>query len=423
MKRLLLIGAWLLLSAFGPAPRIFDPLTAPGAPPPPPGPCTLLVFMDGTSNNPATNTNVYKLFTAVVADRTKTGARDTAAFYIEGVGTGLRFIGAATGWGLSYRVRQAHAWLMQTWRPDDRIVIFGFSRGAFSARALAGMLEYAGLPAEPVTDRRQAQAMADALFAAVKQDGAPAAQRRESVLETLKRNHFPPLKPHVPVAFMGLWDTVEAMGNPLAGRNPYDLPNANYGDQLCNVAKAAHALSADDNRNRSYRPVLLTGAHLLADCPDAGDIDARVSEVWFTGAHSDVGGKETKKYAGWKLGGVALNWMLAEAAPLQLFGDITPFPQDPLAISGNGQAAFSDLKAMSRTLAIQQRIVDGLYLAGYIAVHQSVIDNLKARQRQPYEFDWAATFPKCFDRTGPTAIFREQPGCRIRRVNTPPAQP
>lgn len=415
MKRLLLIGTWLLLSAFGPAPRIFDPLAAPGAPPPS-GPRTLLVFMDGTRNDPGSNTNVYKLFRAVVTDRATTGRVDTAAFYIEGVGTGADIAGAVAGVGFAQRVQQAYAWLLRTWRPGDHIAIFGFSRGAYSGRAVAGMLEYGGLPAQPIADRDRSVAMASSLFFAIKERKASAARRLQKAREVAANKGYPVLTPHIPVTFMGLWDTVEALGDPFDGANLYDLPNTRYGDQLCNVEHAAHAISADDNRNRTYRPVLLTGGHLLADCPGGagnGVIDTRVDEVWFTGAHSDVGGSEAGSYRQRQLGGVTLNWMLSRATALVLLPGAAPFPARPLDSSGDGYRSAPIGGRLARTLAIRQRMTDGLYRSGHVVIHQSVVDNLAARRRAPYELDWAGQFPECFQSSGTTALYRNGPGCRI----------
>jgi uncharacterized protein (DUF2235 family) len=255
-----------------------------------------------------------------------------------------------------------------------------------------------------VTDRKQAQAMADHLFTAVKAKEAKAADRRGRVQATLQKYHHPAMVARVPVMFLGLWDTVEAMGNPLAGSNPYDLPSKNYGDQLCNVTRAAHALSADDNRNRSYRPVLLTGAHLLADCPDAGGIDAGVSEVWFTGDHSDIGGKEAGKHKNRQLGGVTLNWMLAAAAPFDLLPGHAPFPQTPDAVSGNGQDSLPDGKAQARAAAIRLRTADRLYRSAMIDVPASVLLNLEVRPRAGHEFEWGRQLPRLFpegQRQGP----------------------
>jgi uncharacterized protein (DUF2235 family) len=423
MRHLWLLGVWFFLSAFGPSPQLFDP---------PPGdpaqPRTLLVFLDGTRNDQASNTNVHKLYDAVVTARTAAGKTDTAAFYIEGVGTGYRLIGAATGWGISYRVRQAYAWLLQRWRPGDRIAIFGFSRGAYSARILASLLQHAGLPAQPLTDRQRALAMADVLFDAVKQRKATAATRMDNARRAAMRRRYPPLQAHVPIAFMGLWDTVEALGDPTDDPALVDLPNTRYGDQLCNVERAAHAVAADDNRATVYRPVLLTGAHLLADCPQGpgtGGIDARVEEVWFTGAHSDVGGSEVGDYAKRRLGGVTLNWMLAEPGAADLLAGIAPFPANPADVSGNGYDATKPIgKPISRTLAVRQRTIDHLYNAGRIKVHSSVIQNLAKRPRALHELDWASLFPACFATAGGRATFRpDQPCCPLGVVADPALPP
>lgn len=107
----------------------------------------LAVFFDGTWNEPNDRTNVYELYKAAP----ETSTQET--LYIEGVGTqgqGLwaaidKFMGGAFGAGLSANIRQGYRWLCQRHQPGDRIFLFGFSRGAYSARSLAGMVRKCGL--------------------------------------------------------------------------------------------------------------------------------------------------------------------------------------------------------------------------------------------------------------------------------------
>ena len=133
----------------------------------------------------------------------------------------------------------------------------------------------------------------------------------------------------VEVDALVLWDTVEALGLPDYGailrakltnvqaRINIDVPNNRYGDQLCNVKRAYQALSLDDNRERIFTPLPLTRKHLFYDCGGRFSMQAatgsktliapdRLQEVWFSGAHSDVGGG----YENSALSGVSLNWML-----------------------------------------------------------------------------------------------------------------
>src|SRR5690606_14397003 len=91
-------------------------------------------------------------------------------FYVEGIGAEDKLVGAATGWGFRYRIKQAYAYLLMNHHEQDRIFLFGFSRGAYSARVLASLLHYGGLPVEPVAREAQARRIADVTFNAYKGD-------------------------------------------------------------------------------------------------------------------------------------------------------------------------------------------------------------------------------------------------------------
>lgn len=303
-------------------------------------PRNIAIFFDGTYNHAGSGTNV-----AVLHDWLRGQSHDIGLFYIEGVGAHGKIIGMAMAWGIGYRVRQAYTYLLENYRDGDNIYLFGFSRGAYSARILAAMLYHAGLPLHAISPA-QAQDLSETIYTAFKGDMS-SADRIASTASAASRAGGGTMRA-VPVRFMGLWDTVEALGWPDYEEN-VDVPNPRYGDQLCNVQQAAHAVSLDDNRARIFTPILLTRHHLLRDCgrggvPDdaaqrADIINGKVNEVYFAGAHADVGGGYDDGVG--KLSGVSLNWMLGQALKAGLLPDhadnaaITPptFPADPLAPS------------------------------------------------------------------------------------------
>src|SRR5258706_3396704 len=116
----------------------------------------LALFFDGTWNRPEDNTNVWRL-ALMLADKGEDGVPQEK-FYDEGVGTHLvdRFTGGAFGYGLSENVRGGYRWLMEHYNPGDEIFLFGFSRGAFTARSLAGVIARCGLlkPDAPIGFRQ-----------------------------------------------------------------------------------------------------------------------------------------------------------------------------------------------------------------------------------------------------------------------------
>jgi hypothetical protein len=197
--------------------------------------------------------------------------------YLAGVGSvgaGLkRAWQGATGTGTTERILEAYRFLADRWRPRDRIFGFGFSRGAFAVRSLAGLIRHCGLPAQGTCD----QAWLDDVYAAYR--------TRDGSQSPLKAHECPA------VEFLGLWDTVGALA--------FRASLAAFHDTSpTNVQRVAHALAMDERR-AAFEPEFWAGS------PGHGRID----EIWFPGAHSNIGGG----YANEQLSNVALAWVIAEA--------------------------------------------------------------------------------------------------------------
>lgn len=283
----------------------------------------IAVFFDGTHNAVASDTNIKRLHALTVLQN----RNDISALYVEGVGIGSDVTGMGTGLGLKPRVVLAYQFVLENYSKGDRVHIFGFSRGAFQARVLASMLYHAGLPR---VEGMASDELAEKVFDIVKHipsDTEIENGRLKTVHEALVKLKAERYSP-VAVETLGLWDTVEALGLPdwgdriaakLGGPGmavDVDAPNPRYGDQLCNVRNAHHALSIDDNRQWIFTPLLLTRKHLIAHCPPPSAEFPRVNinEVWFSGAHSDVGGG----YSDSLLSGVSLNWMIDQLRSTRL---------------------------------------------------------------------------------------------------------
>jgi uncharacterized protein (DUF2235 family) len=110
-----------------------------------PGGKRIALFLDGTWNTVSDNTNIWRM-RALCAETSIDGARQTI-YYDQGVGTrfGEYFCGGMFGYGLDRNVRAAYRWLIETYSPGDDIFLFGFSRGAFTARSLTGLIARCGL--------------------------------------------------------------------------------------------------------------------------------------------------------------------------------------------------------------------------------------------------------------------------------------
>jgi uncharacterized protein (DUF2235 family) len=211
------------------------------------------------------------------------------------------------GWGLETNVRQLYLKLAELYDPDDKVFLFGFSRGAFTVRALAALTWRYGLPATRDTAAaRRLFAKAWRLF----RDEYP----DEGGIKAEAASRFrgqPAVRP-CPIHFLGLWDTVKSYG----GLRPVMLPHLRHNPSVTTVR---HALAIDEQRG--WFDVTTWGALDSDKEADAGmsrldESTVRaigsqdVAEVWFTGCHADVGGGAGNEYTS----DIALRWMLGEAA-------------------------------------------------------------------------------------------------------------
>jgi uncharacterized protein (DUF2235 family) len=301
----------------------------------------IVIFFDGTANDEGSDTNVKRLHSLItLQDR-----GDIASLYVLGVGTNLDPLGAITGSGINARVKLAYEFILNHYQRKtektqaDEIYIFGFSRGSFGARILVTMLNFAGIVEEKpeanqlrkFTSTELADVVHELTFPGFGQgDADRTAHRSEKLAADLRGRGLRSVGENgdiaVPVKALGIWDSVEALGPPPVMENlkiqflsappvvNLDEPNRRYGEKLCNVERAFHAMSIDDNRATIFTPLLLSRVHMFEGCPkgkgmldDDRNIKAEaLQEVWFSGAHSDVGGG----YANGALSGVSLNWML-----------------------------------------------------------------------------------------------------------------
>lgn len=234
----------------------------------------LALFFDGTWNEPNDRTNAYLLY------KLAPEMDDQETLYVQGVGTqgdGLfalanKFFGGAFGDGLSANIKSGYAWLCQRYRTGASIYIFGFSRGAYSARSLAGLIRKCGL----VNDWSDASV-----------DQAYGIYRDQSVgpSDDSVQAYGKQFSREVDVAFIGVWDTVGELGIPIDG-----LPVPGFSSYyrfhdttLSNTTKAAyHAIAANEFRSL-YKPTLWTPG---TDNRGALPLEQR----WFAGAHANVGG-------------------------------------------------------------------------------------------------------------------------------------
>jgi len=248
---------------------------------------------DGTWDSAQNATNVYTLFKAIPI------ASDQVPFYDDGVGADGTLIeklfGGAFGDGLFQKIMDGYTKIAHVYEQDDDIFIFGFSRGAYTARSLAGMIAVCGLPTASFDD-----ALVTGAFNAYRETDP---NKRATLLAGLAQYNLYNAK----LKMVGVWDTVGSLGIPaLLG----DVDPIRYGFLDTNlhpdVLNAYQALAIDERR-REFPPTLWT--------PPCPPVSSQVLEqVWFCGVHCDVGGG----YPETGLSDITLSWMMGKAKNLGL---------------------------------------------------------------------------------------------------------
>ncbi len=313
----------------------------------------IIICCDGTGNEYSeNNTNVVGTFASVVRDTNQ------IAFYDTGVGTfnplGMSFgpvsktlgnaLGNGFGYGVKQNVQEAYTYLMDRYEEGDNVYIFGFSRGAYTARVIVGMLHKCGL----------LQKGSKNLIPSVMKMNF--GDKPDHLVKGFKRDFCHECKPH----FVGVWDTVASIGN--------WHPTRHFKDDILNhdVKYGFHAVSIDEHRKKF--PVSLWDESQKA-------AHQTIEQVWFPGVHSDVGGWYNER----GLSDSALRWMLtnAEKCGLRLKdGWETNLKCNPLGPIHNSRSGF--WKVWKR---VQRVIPEGAI------IHESVITRME-------KSDYKAPLPK-----------------------------
>jgi uncharacterized protein (DUF2235 family) len=228
-------------------------------------PKNIAVFIDGTDDGfqsgAANNSNVGLLYEACFNDERQ------FKFYSDGPGYGGHLLASAVGTGVNTRVQRGYDWCAENYEDGDQIFLFGFSRGAFAARSVAGMIRAVGLLT------KDKLSMEDAAFAAYQN-----AKNNPAAAAAFKAANSREVKVH----FIGVWDTVGSVAVPLAlTLNSIQLApfhDVSFGPHIEN---AFHAVSIDEER-WDFQPTYFQ--------PYDVQPGQTIDEVFFPGVHSDVGG-------------------------------------------------------------------------------------------------------------------------------------
>lgn len=272
-----------------------------------------LVFVcDGTlsSLRSGEETNVGQLFRYLsqpVADQQQIVRYDPG---VQGSGW-RKWLNAASGQGVNRSIRAGYAFLAQHYQPGDRIYLFGYSRGAYAVRSLAGMIGRVGLLLPKYATTRYV----DLAFRFYEVGSNSPARRHFSAHRC---------QPDVTIEMLGIWDTVKSLGLPYPLLNRLAPMATDFHDDRLgsHILHGYHALGIDEDR-ASYAPLLWRRS---------ADWHGRLEQVWFPGSHPDVGGDVRGFPQGRSLGNLSLNWMLTRAERHGLLlpdNWRTQFPQDP----------------------------------------------------------------------------------------------
>jgi uncharacterized protein (DUF2235 family) len=248
----------------------------------------IILCTDGTWDNTTDGTNVVKM------SRMLLRTSQQVVFYDDGVGVDgselQKLMGGAMGDGIFQKVKNGYSQVAQVYEPGDSLFLFGFSRGAYTARSIAGMIALCGLPAGGFDDN-----LVEVAFNAYRNPS-----QRAALLATLARYQLD----DAPITMVGVWDTVGALGIPaLFGGVEADyqfLSTSLHPD----VKNAYHAVSIDERR--AQFPATLWQP---SDPPVPGQT---LQQVYFAGVHCDVGGG----YPETQLSDITFGWMAGKARAL-----------------------------------------------------------------------------------------------------------
>lgn len=358
----------------------------------------IVLLSDGTGNSSAKlmKTNVWRMYEAL-----DLATNQQIALYDNGVGTSsfkpLAILGGALGFGLKRNVLDLYTFACRNFQgatatqDADRLFAFGFSRGAFTIRVLVGLIGQEGLITG--VHGRELERRARWAYRAYRRNFNPTGGLvmplrwlRDGLLSWWERRsgHQPysnasNVKPEV--AFVGLWDTVDAYGLPIdemtRGWDRWVWPLSMCARRMpTNVTKVCHAMALDDERH-TFHPVLLDESTQ----PAAATTDAEsVTQVWFSGVHSNVGGG----YPDDSLAHVSLQWMANEARKqgLSLLPVVTALwdahvnPHGPLYDSRRGLGSY--YRYNPRLVAKLSDDRDNGVLVALPKIHDSVFQRINA---------------------------------------------
>jgi uncharacterized protein (DUF2235 family) len=356
----------------------------------------LLVFLDGTWNAVGSNTNVWRMKSLCASKGTQ--GEEQRVYYDIGVNG---FWGGTVGKGLSDNVREAYEWLMDNYDEGDDIFVFGFSRGAYTARSVAGLISKHGLlkPGSPLgtgqlfarykrSDDRTLWKLLELQVAGTLNDA------------TLEERWLMKYSQPVHIKMVGVWDTVGTVGVPLfsfegISRSTFGFLHTGL---RVSIDNGYHALAIDEHR-KDFAPTLWTVRKPLD--PDAVMAKPRtiesVEQRWFAGAHANVGGGCESDI----LAQAPLRWMMKKASghglafrqDVEIDGDLLTAPvSDSYKEFAKGVYSRVYSRFYREMGGEPKKLDDGTHTTVNETIDSSVFDRWRqsAEYRPPTVVEWAA---------------------------------
>lgn len=318
----------------------------------------IVICADGTWNRPEKDlkkdfpTNVLKLARSI-----KPRDKDVSqqVFYDWGIGSYHdRVIGGATGRGLHKNIMDNYRYIVQNYSPNDEIYLFGFSRGSYTVRCLCGLINNCGIL------KRKHASLIQTTFDNYKKSSPPWAPSGEKSVAFRKNYSHASRK----IKFVGVWDTVGAMGIPISFLGLFEDKDEFYDTKIgSNVGVARHAMAIDEHRE-DFEPTVWELRP---------EVD--IKQVWFVGAHADVGGSYKPDSDGTLLSDYPLFWLLDEAGKIGL--KFEPHLMDGLNASFNAKLHISRRSFYRIKKPFYRPIEHG---KGEVFIHQSVQDRWNANK-------------------------------------------
>jgi len=311
----------------------------------------IVICADGTWNRPEKDlkkdfpTNVLRLSRSI-----KPIGNDSLpqqVFYDWGIGSYYNStVAGTTGKGLHKNIMDDYRYIVQNYSPGDDLYLFGFSRGSYTIRCLCGLINNCGLI------KRADAALIQTAFNHYKKSGTKyAPDGSESIKFRNEHSHA-----SRDIKFVGVWDTVGAMGIPISFLGLFDDKDEFYDTKIgSNVRIARHAMAIDEHRS-DFEPTIW-------EPKDNMDMQ----QVWFTGAHSNIGGSYKPDRDGSLLSDNALSWMVKQAEGFGLTFEThleQSINQNPLATLHNSRRSFYRVK--------RKFFRDIEHNKGPVLIHQSV---------------------------------------------------